>query len=159
MTGGTGLPSPAGSGFELGTDGPGVIVVGIDGSEASFRAGAYAWGLARRQGAHLLAVWIRPQIAPGDLFSQSAAALATARQEEADRLRHMIEWANAYYGIPAADLVVRNGDPMRELSRVAEEARADAIVVGASGHGGHRFVGSLGLRLVRAGRWPVTVVP
>jgi nucleotide-binding universal stress UspA family protein len=51
------------------------------------------------------------------------------------------------------------GDPYTEICRVADEVRADAIVVGASAHAGHRFVGSLAVRLVRAGKWPVTVVP
>src|SRR5262245_20804660 len=40
--------------FELGTDGPKTLVVGVDGSTTSLRAGAYAAGLARRQGAHLV---------------------------------------------------------------------------------------------------------
>jgi hypothetical protein len=33
------------------------------------------------------------------------------------------------------------------------------ILVGASEHLGHRIVGSLAARLVRAGKWPVIVVP
>jgi nucleotide-binding universal stress UspA family protein len=33
------------------------------------------------------------------------------------------------------------------------------VVVGASEHLGHRIVGSLANRLIRAGKWPVTVVP
>jgi hypothetical protein len=36
---------------------------------------------------------------------------------------------------------------------------ADGIIVGASMQAGHRIAGSLAVRLVRAGRWPVTVVP
>ena len=32
-------------------------------------------------------------------------------------------------------------------------------MVGASAQAGHRLVGSLAVRLVKAGRWPVTVVP
>jgi nucleotide-binding universal stress UspA family protein len=51
------------------------------------------------------------------------------------------------------------GDPWTELIRAAAETRADAVVVGASEHAGHRIVGSLATRLVRAGKWPVTVVP
>ena len=39
-----------GGAFELGTDGPKVILVGLDDSVTSMRAGAYAAGLARRQG-------------------------------------------------------------------------------------------------------------
>jgi nucleotide-binding universal stress UspA family protein len=33
------------------------------------------------------------------------------------------------------------------------------VVVGSSEQAGHRLVGSVASRLVRAGRWPVTVVP
>ena len=44
--------------FELGTDGPKVILVGLDGSVTSMRAGAYAGGLARRQGARLVCVYV-----------------------------------------------------------------------------------------------------
>ncbi len=36
---------------------------------------------------------------------------------------------------------------------------AGVDVVGASEQAGHRLIGSVASRLVRAGRWPVTVVP
>jgi nucleotide-binding universal stress UspA family protein len=51
------------------------------------------------------------------------------------------------------------GDPLTELIRIAKETMADAVVVGASEHTGHKIIGSLATRLVRHGRWPVTVVP
>lgn len=41
----------------------------------------------------------------------------------------------------------------------ADEVLADSVVDGASTKAGHRLVGSTAVRLVRAGRWPVTVVP
>src|SRR6185312_5870162 len=47
-----------GGAFELGTDGPKVILVGVDDSVTSMRAGAYAAGLARRQGARLVCVYV-----------------------------------------------------------------------------------------------------
>lgn len=51
------------------------------------------------------------------------------------------------------------GDAAGAIAKIADEIRADAVVVGASTQAGHRFIGSVALRLVRAGRWPVTVVP
>ena len=55
--------------------------------------------------------------------------------------------------------IMAHGDPYHEITRLAMETRADAIVVGASLKAGHRLMGSLAVRLVRAGKWPVTVVP
>jgi nucleotide-binding universal stress UspA family protein len=49
--------------------------------------------------------------------------------------------------------------PDNVLARVADESRADAVIVGASAQAGHRLLGSVAVRLVRTGRWPVTVVP
>jgi hypothetical protein len=55
------------------------------------------------------------------------------------------------FGVPIAFMTVR-GDPFTELRRVADEIRASAVVVGASAHAGHRLVGSLAVRLVKAAR-------
>jgi nucleotide-binding universal stress UspA family protein len=55
--------------------------------------------------------------------------------------------------------VTRRGDPYTELRRIADEIRADMVVVGVSTQAGHRLVGSIASRLVRTGKWPVVVVP
>ena len=52
-----------------------------------------------------------------------------------------------------------HGDPYLEIVRAADDLRADAVVVGSSMKAGHRLVGSLAVRLIKAGKWPVTVVP
>jgi nucleotide-binding universal stress UspA family protein len=150
-----------GRAFELGTDGPSVILVGVDDSTTSSRAGWYAAGLARRQGARLVAVFVSPLASLG-AAGPTGAAIAVARDEAfrataADMERRALE-IGAELGIAITFVAVR-GEPFAEIRRIAGEVRADAIVVGASAHAGHRFVGSLAVRLVRAGKWPVTVVP
>jgi nucleotide-binding universal stress UspA family protein len=92
-----------------------------------------------------------------------AAAGAEAARLEADErvaegMRRRADEFSREFGVPIAFMTVR-GDPFTELRRIADEIRADAVVVGASAHAGHRLVGSLAVRLVKAARWPVTVVP
>ena len=151
-----------GGGFELGTDGPMVILVGVDNSVTSLRAGAYAAGLARRQGARLVCVYVEQFSAMyGAAAGAGAAAIAEqerALTETAANLRREAEEGAARLGVPVT-FVTAIGDPYHELRRVADEVHADAVVVGASTKAGHRLVGSLAVRLVKAGRWPVTVVP
>lgn len=147
--------------FELGTDGPSVILVGIDDTVTSLRAAAYAAGLARRQHARVVAVYVAPVgsvVAASPVGATVLAAEAAAHDELAGNLRERAERTAKELGIPVT-FVTAHGDPYHEIRRVAEETRADAIVVGASAQAGHRLIGSLAVRLVRAGRWPVTVVP
>ena len=148
--------------FELGTDGPMVILVGIDDSVTSMRAAAYAAGLARRQDARLVAVYVEQFSAMyGAAAGAGAGAIAEqerALDETAEDLRRQIEEGAARVGLPVT-FIIAVGDPYHELRRVADKVRADAVVVGASTKAGHRLVGSLAVRLVKAGRWPVTVVP
>jgi len=144
--------------FELGTDGPSRILVGVDGSDTSMRAGAYAAGLARRQGARLISVYVK-QISGLIAAVPSAVSAAVALNDTvAAELRAQIEENAPRLGIDVT-FIERSGDPYHELVRVADELRVDAVVVGASTQSGHRFVGSLALRLVKDARWPVTVVP
>ncbi|MFY9926881.1 MAG: universal stress protein [Streptosporangiaceae bacterium] len=148
--------------FELGTDGPRTILVGIDGSVTSLRAGAYAGGMARRQGAHLICLYVEQHSALyGAATGAGAGVIAAEDQalvEAGEDLRHQAEVSAERLGIELTFITAR-GDPYTELRRVADEIRADAVVVGASTKAGHRWVGSLAIRLVKAGRWPVTVVP
>jgi nucleotide-binding universal stress UspA family protein len=157
-----GEPEPGGGyGFELGTDGPSVILAGVDESITAARAGAYAAGLARRQGARLVIVYVSPTpfvVGPNPAAVNVVAAEAEVHDAIGAELRAQVEEAVRYRGIPITFLMA-HGDPYSELTRVANEMRADAIVVGASMKAGHKLIGSLAVRLVRAGKWPVTVVP
>jgi nucleotide-binding universal stress UspA family protein len=146
--------------FELGTDGPKVILVGLDGSVTSLRAGAYAMGLARRQRARLVCVYVEQRSA---MYGAAASASVIAEEDKAlaqvaEDLRRQVEEGAAGRGVEVT-FMTAVGDPYHELRRIADEIRADAVVVGASTKTGHRLVGSLAVRLVKTGRWPVTVVP
>jgi len=144
--------------FELGSDGPDVIVVGLDGSPTSWHATAYAAGLARRQGSRLVVVYAASAPMAAGLAPAASAAIEESLDEVAAALRRELESHPEWTALGGRYRVER-GDPFSALCRVAEEERADAVVVGASAQAGHRFVGSLAVRLVRSGRWPVTVVP
>ncbi|MFD7280953.1 universal stress protein [Streptomyces sp. NPDC059862] len=145
--------------FERGTDGPKVILVGVDGSDTSMRATAYAAGLARRQKALLAIVYVQPVMAAGAALGAPVAAttdaiaenLVTEIREATERLKGIFELRWEFHTF--------RGDPYNGLVKAADELKADAVVVGASEQAGHRFVGSVAVKLVRAGRWPVTVVP
>jgi len=145
--------------FERGTDGPKVIVVGIDGSDSSLRAASYAAGLARRQHALLALVYVQPVIAAGTALGAPVAETTEAIAEDLmAEIRRSAEQVKGIFDIRWEFHTFR-GDPFSGLVTAADELKADAVVVGASEQAGHRLVGSVAIRLVKAGRWPVTVVP
>jgi nucleotide-binding universal stress UspA family protein len=144
--------------FEFGTDGPSLILVGVDGSRTSLRAAAYAGGLARRQGCRLLAVYVSRMPTTASMAPGGAAVMNETFDQVAEELKQLLLDRTAETGM-AGEFRAVQGDPLAELIKIAAETHADAVVIGASEHLGHRIVGSLAARLVRAGKWPVTVVP
>jgi nucleotide-binding universal stress UspA family protein len=147
--------------FELGTDGPSAILVGVDDTVTGLRAAAYTAGLARRQRARVIAVYVAPFAVMGVASSAGPSVIAAENEAHEEIAKEMAARADTMareLGI-SVTFVTAHGDPYHEIIRIAAETRADAIVVGASLKAGHRLMGSLAVRLVRAGKWPVTVVP
>ena len=138
--------------------GDSVLLVGVDGSETSLRAGAYAAGLARRQHARLVCLYVHTYGAAVGVGVAAVPALLAAHDDVASELRATAETEAARLGI-RVDFVERSGNPFAEIVRLADELPADAVIVGASTKAGHRFIGSLAVHLVKTSRWPITVVP
>jgi nucleotide-binding universal stress UspA family protein len=136
-----------------------VVLVGVDGSRTSLRAAAYAAGLARRQRAALVVVFVSsPAPYAGVASGVVAEAVQQTHDELAAELREECRRGAEELGLPVTFLC-RRGDAYAELGRAADEHRADLVVVGSSEQAGHKLIGSVATRLVRTGRWPVLVVP
>ena len=145
--------------FERGADGPRTIVVGVDGSPTSLHAAAYACGLARRQHSRLVAAYV---CSPSPLSAAALGVAAGAEEETFDELATQLRAAAKdradEYQLPITFMRLR-GDPYTELCKVADDVRADMLVVGLSASRGHKLIGSIAAKLVKTGRWPVLVVP
>ncbi|MCT2583419.1 universal stress protein [Actinophytocola gossypii] len=133
------------------------ILAGVDGSDTSMRAASYAFGLARREGYRLLVALVRTRWSlalTGPAMEFERHTFVRLRDELRDEVREHAE----ELGVAVTFLVV-HGDPSTSLRETADQCQVDTVVVGASTSAGHRFAGSVANRLIRAGRWPVVVVP
>jgi len=136
-----------------------VIVAGLDGSESSWRAAAYASGLARRQNALLALVYVQPYLSGGAAMGVPVSEADTGVAEQLlAEIRASVERVKDTFQVRWEFHIIR-GDPYNGLVAAADQLTADAVVVGSSERAGHRLVGSVAVRLVKSGRWPVTVVP
>jgi nucleotide-binding universal stress UspA family protein len=135
-----------------------VLLVGVDGSDTSLRAGAYAAGMGRRQRARLVILYVRPYSTAAGMSAGATLGMQESHDSVTAELRQTAEEQGPRLGLDIV-FVERDGNPFAEIVRLADEIQAGAVIVGASTKAGHRFVGSLAVHLVRASRWPVTVVP
>lgn len=134
------------------------VLLGIDGSESSLRALAYAVGTAKRMDASLLAVYVQPGI-PAQVNDQAAVeTLLDGQAEMAVELRSEVTRTCFAAGV-RHEFLIEHGDPFVELRRLAQAADVDAVLIGASMQARHRILPSIASRLVRSAHWPVTVVP
>lgn len=135
--------------------GPSLFVVGVDGSETSWRALYYAFGLARRQGSAVVAVFA---FVPIMTYITSPADVYYAGEDVAAELRGAVDALSAELHVDA-EFISTQRDPVLMLTELADERQADAIILGASKALSHKLFGSKAARTLRRSRCPVIVVP
>lgn len=137
------------------SSGPALFVVGIDGSDTSWRALHYAFGLARRQRSTLIAVF---SFTPIITYITSPGEIYYTGEDVAAEIHAVIEALSAETDV-AAEFICAQRDPVLTLIELAADRHADAIVLGASKALGHKLFGSKAARTMRRSRCPVIVVP
>ena len=135
----------------------GSVVVGYDGSPPSVHAAAWAAGLARRERGVLLVVYVEVLSSPAYWTPMGSAAATEAGAEFLRDLANEATPLLAERGV-AWDLLQGQGEPARVLEAIAEERRADCIVVGRSRRRGG-LLGSVPKSLLTHATRPIVVVP
>ena len=139
------------------------VVVGVDGSDSSRRA--LAWALAeaelRKASVDIVHAWEPPLIVGFGSLSGSAVELGgSPYEEQATLLLDEMIAAAATKELPAPiDAIAVRGSASRALLETAKGA--DLIVVGSRGRGGFAglLLGSVSQQVVQHARCPVVVVP
>ncbi|WP_459589841.1 universal stress protein [Corynebacterium camporealensis] len=139
----------------------GPVVVGVDGSEISQKATAYAFAEADARDAELVAVhtWMDMQV------QASLAGLAAAQaewsdveKEQAELLNERLEdLVNEYPNVEVEKVIARDR-PVRALTEASEGAQL--LVVGSHGRGGFKgmLLGSTSRALLQSSPCPMMVV-
>jgi nucleotide-binding universal stress UspA family protein len=138
------------------------ILCPVDFSETARAAMETAIELAARFDAEVVLVHAYP--IPGYTFPDgSAFASSRMLQELADEAaRHLEEWRQLAVkaGAKQVSLETAVGDPAGEIVRIAQEKKADLVVMGTHGRTGieHALMGSIAERVVRRAKCPVLTV-
>jgi nucleotide-binding universal stress UspA family protein len=145
----------------------GSVLVGMDGSEDSFRAVRFLRLLAlpRQTKVRLLSVVERmryPTTAPQSVHGQLVAMIKELEAERRAELDKVLERAAAELDdkITRVTRYTPTGDPAEEIVATANDFDADLVVVGARGLGGMARVllGSVSQKVLHHARCPVLIV-
>ncbi len=135
------------------------VLVGIDGSAASYKAARMAAEIAGKFGARVTLAYVVPRLLlPPDAYGLTVAEVEAEHRAHADEVLA----AAAAELAPGADpaRLVLFGSPADALVEAAQAGQADLLVVGSRGHGAvsRVLLGSTSGRVVHVSTGPVLVV-
>ena len=136
------------------------IVVGIDGSQSSINALAWALREAKRHSAalHVVHVWSLPPVVDpmGVAIFSPIEELESAAQGV---MKHVMETVKSLVGDTAVTSSVERGSAAQHLLDAA--STADMVVVGRHGHGGFLglLIGSVAEQIAHHAKCPAVIVP
>ena len=139
------------------------VVVATDGSEAAERAVDFAATVAGAWDAELIALTISTALPPAELreLAQADHDLGTATAALVRRILDDASSRGKRHGVGEIKTLTMSGDPANVTLKIAEEERADLIVVGRRGLGGlsRLLLGSVSEKIVAHAHCAVAVVP
>ncbi len=140
------------------------LLVGIDRSESSRRAVAFACRLADESGATLHIVHVIPWspysfTSPDENEHRSASKAKEIAAAEEQIMRPALAVAEDFSIVPTSNVV--HGSPADQLVLIGTRKSASQIIVGRTGDSRIKQVlfGSTPVRLIQMSKTPVTVVP
>jgi nucleotide-binding universal stress UspA family protein len=141
------------------------ILVGVDGSDPSRRALAWAMQQAIQRKVPLTVIYVTPgQVRPATHIYWNMPTLpegGLSQEQARESVQAFVDQVGNEIGetVPEITISAVNGDPAEELVRAARDA--DLLVVGRRGGGGfHRLMmGSVSSKVTHHAACPVTVVP
>jgi nucleotide-binding universal stress UspA family protein len=139
------------------------VVVATDGSKAAARAVDFAATVAKAWDAELVVLTISTALSPAELreLAQVDHDLGTATDTLVRRILDDATARATQHGVAKVRTLSMSGDPANATLKLAQDERADLIVVGRRGLGGlsRLLLGSVSEKIVAHAPCAVTVVP
>lgn len=142
---------------------PDIYVVGFDGTDQARRAVAHAAAKAKTSGAHIHLVQVI-EWSPYSFHTAEELAERHGRREQelvrAKAICQPVADALKADGVEAS-CETRHGNAAELLCEIAEEKKADQIVIGRTGESSfaQRLLGGLAITLAQVAPVPLTIVP
>lgn len=139
------------------------VLVATDGSKAAARAVDFAATVAKAWDAELIALTISTALSPVELreLAQADHDLGIATDTLVRRILDDATARGKCHGVAEIRILSMSGDPANATLKIAQDERADLIVVGRRGLGGlsRLLLGSVSEKVVAHAHCAVAVVP